>query len=123
MTDQYPLYPRLSEDGAQQAQDLIDACKKQILKTVQATLGEIYCDVVPHIESDSWTNYRNAMMSGFRNYGNRLVQGEHDFAAIRAQIYKEFREDIIKDLNQDLVKENESLQKQLDYERQSRRYQ
>lgn len=109
MNSEYPLYPELSEVGKQQAQKLVDSFKAQLKKTADGVLGELYCDVVAHIESDSWTNYRNDMMAGFKNYNNRFVQGEHDFKTIRQQIFKEFREDIIKDLNQDMVKEIEEL--------------
>lgn len=116
----YPLYPYLSEEGRKEAQDLIDFFKKKMLSICQETLGDLYCDVAPHIESDSWTNYRNAMMAGFRNYGNRLVQGEHDFASIRKQIYKDFRDEIIKDLNQDLVERVVELERQLESERRMR---
>ena len=114
---EFPLFPYLSEEGQKEAQELVDAFKKQMIKAAESALGELYCDVACNIESDSWTNYRNKLMAGFRNYSNRKVQGEYDFKAIRAEIYKEFREEIIIDLNQDLVKENEELKKDLERER------
>jgi hypothetical protein len=106
---EYPLYPELPEPGAQQAQALIDRFKEQVKKAAEECIDDFYTDIVPHIESDSWTNYRNAMMDGFREYGNRMTQGEHDFKKIRQQIYKDFRDEIVADLNQDLVKEIERL--------------
>ena len=48
-------------------------------------------------------------MDGFKDYNNRLVQGEYDFKQIREKIYKDYREEIIKDLNQDMIKEIENL--------------
>ena len=88
MSNEYPLYPTLSEPGKEEAQKLIDQFKVDLTNAADEVLGKMYCDVIPHIESDSWTNYRNAMMDGFRNYDNRMVQGEHDFKDIRAEIYK-----------------------------------
>lgn len=61
------------------------------------------------------------MMDGFRNYGNRKVQADYDFKMIREKIYSEFREEIIKDLDQDnllriadLQKENQRLRDMID---------
>ena len=105
MESEYPLFPELPPAGAEQAQELIDKFKTEMTKIANGVLGELYVDVADHIESDAWINYRNDMMAGFRNYGNRMIQGEHDFKTIRQEIYKEFRDDIIADLNQDLVKE------------------
>lgn len=113
MSDEYPLYPEPSEAGKEEAQKLIDQFKVEIKKAADNVIGQMYCDVVPHIESDSWTNYRNAMMDGFRNYDNRMVMGEHDFKNIRAAIYKEYRDEIIVDLNQDMVEEIEALKNQI----------
>lgn len=121
MSKEYPLFPELPEAGAQAAQALIDRFKEQMRKAADEVLGDLYINIVPHIESDSWTNYRNAMMEGFRNYSNRLVQGEHDFKAIRAEIFKDFREDIIKDLDQDNLKKIESLEHEIKHDRELRR--
>ena len=111
---EYPLFPTLNEAGAQEAQALIDDFKTQITKAAEEAVGKLYTDVVPHIESASWTNYRNELMEGLRNYNNRKVQGEFDFKAIRRQIYIDFREDIIADLNSDLVEEIESLKQTIE---------
>jgi hypothetical protein len=114
---QYPLFPELSEQGGIEAQNLIDKFKKQLIEAskdiVDNIAGELYCDVLPYVESDAWTNFRNDMLSGFRNYDNRKIQNEFDFKEIRQEIYKEFREDIIKDLDQDNLKEIEQLKEQI----------
>lgn len=113
MSDQYPLFPELSDAGKEEAQKLIDRFKLQMHKVADEILSELYCGIAVHIESDSWTNYRNKMMDGFRNYGNRMVQGEYDFKQIRAEIFKDFRDDIIKDLDQDNIEKIENLERQL----------
>lgn len=114
MDTKYPLYPRLTEEGEKEAVIILKTFHDRMKKVCEETLDQFYVDVLPYIETDSWTNYRNQLMDGFRNYNNRKVQGEHDFARIREEIYKQFRDDIIKDLNQDLVKEIASLKEQIE---------
>jgi len=121
MKDEYPLYPELPEAGKVEAQKLIDDFKGKLKKAADEAIADMYCDVAVFIESDSWSNYRNKMMDGFRDYGNRKIQGDYDFKEIRKAIYKEFREDIIEDLNQDMVDEIASLKKQLESEREFKR--
>ncbi|OEU68669.1 MAG: hypothetical protein BA863_16510 [Desulfovibrio sp. S3730MH75] len=119
--NEYPLYPELPEAGKQEAQRLVDKfkeqLKEQIEKAAEDALSDLYCNIVPHIESDSWTNYRNAMMDGFKDYNNRKVQGEYDFKKIRKAIYKDFKEELVADLNQDLLDEVEKLKESLEFER------
>lgn len=102
--EDYPFYPDLNESGKEEAQALMNKFKvnaKNVLDTLlNEYLGEVYCNVIPDIESDSWQNYRNTIMDGFRDYNNRSRR-EYDFKAIRQQIYKEHKEEINHCLNQD----------------------
>lgn len=115
---QFPLFPELQEGGAEAAQKMIDRFKEELEKVarnvISETLGEFYSDMVTHIESDSWTNYRNELMQGFQNYGNRKIQGEHDFKEIRQSIFREFKDEIIDDLNQDNIERIKNLESQLE---------
>jgi hypothetical protein len=111
--EQFPLFPLLSDGGKREAQELVDQFKAQLIKAADAAIGDLYCDVAVHIESDSWTNYRNKLMEGFRDYNNRLVQNEFDFREIRQQIYRDFRDEIIDDLNQDNLKRIKALEEEL----------
>ena len=106
------IYPKLNEAGCKEAQDIIDAFKKKISKAAEEAIGDLYVDVGCYIESDSWTNYRNSLLAGLKNYNNRK-ENRYPFNEIREQIYKEFREDIIKDLNQDLLAEIKRLEEQV----------
>ena len=115
MSEQYPLYPTLPEAGAQEAQELIERFKQQLKTAAEFAIADLYTDILPHIESDAWTNYRNQMMEGFKDYDNRKIQGEHDFKALRQQIYREFRDDIIKDLDQDNLEEIERLKREIEH--------
>lgn len=109
----YPLYPRLSEEGEAEAQKIIDKFKADISKITEEAIQLLYTDVAVYIESDSWGNFRNQIMDGMMNYDNRKIQNKYDFDKIRKSILKNHREDIINDLNQDLLTENELLKKQM----------
>lgn len=108
MSEEFPLYPALSEGGEEQAQKIMDRFKVQMLKIADECLGDLYTDVAAHIESDQWANYRNDLMAGLQNYDNRS-HNYYNFKEIRQAILKEHRDAIIKDLNQDMVDEIESL--------------
>jgi hypothetical protein len=117
MSDDYPLYPTLAPEAAQQAQLLMDGFKVKMHKLCDEVLGDLYCDVAAYIETDQWTNFRNELFAGFSNYGNRRIQAAYDFAKIRRAIFEQFREEIVKDLNQDLVEEVAELKKRIEDER------
>lgn len=117
MSEEFPLYPELPPGGAEEAQELISKFKAQLAKAAEEAISDLYTDIAPFIESDSWGNYRNAIMDGFKNYGNRKIQSPHDFKEIRQAILAEFRADLIEDLNQDLLEEIESLKRDLEMER------
>jgi hypothetical protein len=114
MSKEFPLYPALGEAGEAEAQALVDKFKDKLKAAADEVIGSLYCDVATYIESDSWSNFRNQIMEGFKDYDNRKIQNEYDFKNIRAKIYKEYRDDIIADLNQDLIKEVEDLKRQLE---------
>lgn len=109
-TDQneYPLYPDLPESARGEACELLEKFKRKISKAAEQTISDFYCDILPFIETDAWTNFRNTLLAGLCDYNNRH-NAQHDFQKIRQAIYKEYRDEIIVDLNQDLVKENERL--------------
>ena len=120
MSEEFPLYPTLSEDAKKEAQLVMDRFKEKMVELCKDALGELYCDVSMYVESDHWQNYRNKIMDGMRDYNNRKVQAEWDFKDIRKQIFKEHRKEMIPDLNQDLVEEVESLKRQIKYMQESR---
>lgn len=119
MDKEFPLYPDLSEEGKIEANQLLISFKEKIKKiitdVVDDTMGEMYSNIMPYIESDSWGNFRDEIMRGMKDYNNRRIQGEYDFKEIRWQIYKEYRDDIIKDLDQDNLKEIEDLKGQVKF--------
>jgi hypothetical protein len=105
----YPLYPTLTEEGESEAQRIMDSFKPRITAMVDELLGDLYSDVSYHVASDHWTNYRNELMNGFKGYRAGASTHQHDFKELRQAIYDNNKEEIIKDLNQDLVEEVASL--------------
>jgi hypothetical protein len=108
-----PLYPTLSPEGEAEAQLIMDKFKERMKKIANEALGELYTNVPDWICTDSWTNYRNTMLEGFQGYKQYSEAHPYDFAKLRKTIYEHNKEEIIKDLNQDLVKENEDLKEQI----------
>lgn len=114
MSEEFPLFPELPETGKQEVEALLARFKTALAKVADEAISELYVELVPHIESDAWGNFRNQIVAGLRNYGNRHVQAAYDFKQIRQAILEEYRVDLIVDLNQDLVEENESLKKRIE---------
>ena len=114
MSDEYPLYPELTEQGKIDAQRIMDSFKPRILKVVEELMSELYTDVSAYVETDHWSNYRNRMMEGFMGYGNGTTNHSYDFKELRHAIYKNNKEEIVKDLNQDLVAANSILQAEVE---------
>ena len=113
MTEEYPLYPELTEQGKAEAQKIMDNFKLKLMNLMEDVLGELYTDVSYYVESDHWANYRIALMDGFKDYGGGKPNHEYDYKELRQAIYRNHKKEIVQDLNQDLVVENEQLKKQL----------
>ena len=113
MSEEYPLYPTLTEQGEEEAQKVMDSFKPKLAKMMEEVLGDLYTDVAYYIESDSWTNYRNALMDGFKGYTNGKANHTYDYKELRQAIYNNHKDEIVKDLNQDLVEENQRLKDEI----------
>jgi len=114
MSEEYPLYPALTEQGQEEAQKIMDSFKPKLAKLLDEVMGDLYTDVSYHVESDHWTNYKNDLMNGFKGYTQGKAAHEYDFKALRQSIYANNKEEIVKDLNQDLVAEVEELKNHIE---------
>jgi len=108
--------PELTPQAYEDAEELLKTFKERILTEAQTILndvaGKLYCDVLPYIESDSWSNFRSNILNELvSNYPSR--KSTYDFKKLRKIIFEENREEIIQDLNQDLVDENIRLKSRL----------
>lgn len=115
--NEYPLFPDLPEQAKIEAQMLMDEFKKNMKICCEDTLDDLYTRVADYIESDSWSNFRNELFDGLKDYPNAKITCSYDFVAIRKKILDENREEIINDLNQDLLDEIEDLKQTLKIER------
>jgi len=115
MSKEYPLFPTLTEAGEIDAQVLINSFKKELIECANDAIGSLYVNISRYIESDAWTNMKDELMDGLTNYSNREGEhGDYDFKKIRQSMLKEYRDDIIKDLNQDMVEEIKELKEQIE---------
>lgn len=113
MSKEYPLYPELKEQAKLEAEALIVLFKEKMRNACEEVLGQVYTDIVPHIESDSWVNFRNDLLAGFQDYRHSKSHADYDFKRIREKIFSEYRAEIIADLNQDLLKKIEEQNKEI----------
>jgi len=113
MSEEYPLYPSLSEQGKVEAQRIMDSFKPKISAMIEDLMRELYMDVSFYVESDHWCNYRNALMDGLKGYGDGGSAHASEFKELRQAIYTANKDEINKDLNQDLVKENAALEQRI----------
>ena len=120
MNEEYPLYPELTEQGKEEAQRIMDSFKLRLKEMMREVLSELYTNVSYYVESDHWTNYRNAILDGFKGYTNGREDHSYDYKQLRQAIYANHKEEIVKDLNQDLLEEIESLKQQLKFVRETR---
>jgi hypothetical protein len=111
-------YPPLSEMGQLEAQELIENFKSKLRKVATEVISELYVDIASHIETDAWGNYRNQLWRELSDWKN--LHKHHNYKKVRDAIFQEHREELVKDLNQDLLSEIESLKKELEYARDSR---
>lgn len=106
--------PLLNEQGEKDAQRFLDNFKERMRKLVDEVMGEAYVECMPWIEADSWGNMRNHLLEWIRGYRELL---DWDAKQVREAIYREYREDIIKDLNQDHLERIKELEEHLEFER------
>ena len=71
----YPFYPELTDEGKQQAQDLMikfeKTLKESATKIISDFTTDFYCEVLHEIESYHWTNYRTKIVSAICDYSNK----------------------------------------------------
>ena len=105
---------KLPEMAIVEASILLDRFKKKLVGICEDVIGDLYVNIIPYIESDSWCNFRSQVVSELQGYGKGKLVSEYDFELIRKAILNQHREEIIKDLNQDMVEEIKILKKEIE---------
>ena len=114
--------PTLPEFAVKQAEQLIEDFKVELKKAADEVIGTLYTDVSLWIEGDSWGNFRNQVMGGYRDYYDNKASQAYDFKVIRESLLREHREEIIEDLNQDMVEKIAKLEETIESLRNQRSY-
>jgi hypothetical protein len=107
-------YPALTEQGEKEAQIIMDTFKKKMAVVADEVISSFYTDVSFYVESDHWTNYRQSMINGLMGYKKVGTEDSYGFKELRTAIYTGNKEEIIKDLNADLVLENQQLKERIE---------
>ena len=95
----------MSDEQKAECERLIESFKKNLTKAADEAISNLYVDILPHIESDTFLNFKNDAMSAIKGYATRYVldTGDYTGLAIRNQIYQEHKEEIAKLIDQDPV--------------------
>ena len=110
----------LSEEGEKEAEQFMQSFKKKMHDIADEVLGEIYVNLLPHIQSDAWMNYRNDMRSELeREYfkNNDWLKSEEIWAQnLRRAFYKQFKDELVDARVRDLEKTIEKLKEDVQYQ-------
>lgn len=106
-------FPELNEKGNQDALHLVERFKSKLQACASETIGELYCNLLPHIETDSWTNYREECRLELQKYyaNAEAMTDEGAWAMyVRKAIFEQFRPELEKGIIADLQKQITQLQ-------------
>lgn len=95
---------------AKEAQEYIDVFRLRMKDIADETLGELYCKIIPYVDTDTWTNYREALR----------IELEHEYmfskfkqpwaTNFRRAVFVENREEISKLISEDILKRIKELE-------------
>lgn len=87
--------------------------KSDMEKAMNECLGKVYVDVLPHIETDAWTNYREALRLELSHEYKYTRFREPWAKDLRRAIFVENREELSFLLNQDIIDRIKVLEDQV----------
>lgn len=98
------------EELGRLGQEFMDKFRDKMKKISEEVLGEIYSELMPHIQGESWTNYRNYLNEGFsRGYVKDDFRASYH-KELRKTIFLENKDEMIDLLNKDLVERVKQLE-------------
>lgn len=99
-----------SETLRKEAQEVLDSFRKKLKDICEETLGELYVNIMPYCETDTWMNYREAMRLELeRDYKYSKFKNEWS-RDLRRAIFVENREEIIPLLEKDIYERIKQLE-------------
>lgn len=94
----------------EQAQEYINKFRLQMKSIAEDTIGELYCNIMPYMETDTWTNYREALRIELE-HEYKYSNFKQDWAkAFRRAVFVENREEISKLIESDILKRIQHLE-------------
>lgn len=95
---------------ASDSQNYIDKFRLRMKDVVDEIFGELYVNVIPYIETDAWTNYREALRIELE-HEYKYTKFKDDWATnFRRAVFVENREEISKLIEQDILKRIKHLE-------------
>jgi hypothetical protein len=86
------------------AQDFIDKFRTKFKAIADECLGDLYCNIGPYIETDQWTNYREALRIELE-HEYKYSRFKDEWATnFRRAVFVENREEISKLISDDILK-------------------
>jgi hypothetical protein len=125
MTEAELKWPQMTEEQLSLCERLIEKFKGQLKSAAEDALSTVYVDVMPHIESDTFLNFKSQAMSVIRGYATKdaLTAGDYSGQHIRAKIFEEHKNELVELINQDHLATIKGLREDLKCEREyNRRY-
>lgn len=92
------------------AQDFMNSFRIKIKDVIDETLGELYVNIMPYVETDSWTNYRESLRTELE-HEYKYTKFKNDWAVnFRRAVFVENREEISKLISADILKRIKELE-------------
>lgn len=101
------------EKLAEDTEDALDNFKISMKKIADECLSKLYCDILPHIETDAWTNYRTVLRVELENEAKYSYFKDPWAKILRRTIFIENRDELVQLLNKDLLDRIKSLEDQV----------
>lgn len=93
-----------------QAQGFLDSFKKRMSELADEILGEVYVNCMPHIETDTWTNYREFLRIELE-HEYKYSKFKDDWAVrFRRAVFVENREEFAELVSNDILKRIKDLE-------------
>lgn len=106
----------LSEKGHLEANELLNSFRERMKKIADEVMGELYVNVMPYIETDSWLNYRETLRCELMNKYRTVetcTSEEYWAKSVREAIYKQFNAELKQGIIRDLEEQIEELKADL----------
>jgi hypothetical protein len=111
------FYPQLPEGAEVEAIKLIDKSKEYLKKTIENVaieiLDKIYSDVAPWVGGDMVGNFQRQIVDAICDYNQLKEFSRWDAKKVRNRIFSEYKEEMVKDLNQDNLEKIKELEEEI----------